>query len=65
MTALQQNLGLTTEQFASALDYDPHTLQHYTCHEADRVFGAKVEAFSPIWEGAFPCKPDYKHNEMN
>jgi len=49
MTALQKNLGLTTERFASPLDYDPHMLHYYTPHEADRVFGANLEAFSTIW----------------
>ncbi len=64
-TALQQNLGLTTERVASPLDHDPRTLQYYTPHEADRVVGANLEAPNTIWEGASLCNPNYEHNEMD
>jgi hypothetical protein len=60
MTALQKNLGLTTERFASPLDHDTQVHHYYTPYEAERLFGANHKAFSAIaawcnicaWEGA-------------
>jgi hypothetical protein len=64
MTAIQKNLGLTTERFASPLDYNTQVYHYYIPHGADQVFGANHEAFSATWEGASICNPHYDHNEM-
>jgi ribonuclease HI len=64
MACLQQHLHITTERFASPLNFHQDMRTYYSCHERDQVFGATWNAFSVKWTGASQCNPEYEHGDM-
>ena len=64
MTCLQQHLHITTERFASPLNFNAQMHTYYSCHERDQAFGATWNAFSVKWTGISQCNPEYEHEDM-
>ena len=64
MQALRKNLGLTTERIATPLDHDPQIPRYLSSQQEDKVFGANLDGFSTVWEGASHCQPELEHYEM-
>ena len=64
MACLQKHLCVTTERFASPLNFNGDMHTYYSCHERDQVFGATWNAYSVKWTGFSQCNPEYEHHDM-
>ena len=64
MACLQRHMHITTERFASPLNFHHEMISYYSCHERDQVFGATWNAFSVKWTGLSQCNPEYEHGDM-
>ena len=42
----------------------PSTSTYFSAHARDRVFGARVDAFSSRWSGAVEFNPEYTPSDM-
>ena len=58
MQAMAGGLTLTTERFASPLNFSPHLTGYYSMYEEDEVFGANYNAYSTRWKGASQATPE-------
>ena len=60
MKALINGLSLTTERFASPLNFNPAMTAYFSLYKEDQLFGANHNAFSARWTGASQCNPEYE-----
>ena len=58
MQAMAEGLTLTTERFASPLNFSRHLTSYYSMYEEDEVFGANYNAYSTRWTGASQAAPE-------
>lgn len=58
MQAMADGLTLTTERFASPLNFSPHLTSYDSMYEEDEVFGANNNAYSTRWKGASQATPE-------
>ena len=65
MAAIMRGLSITTERFASPLNFTPGMQHYYSLYPEDTAFGANPNAFSCLWTGASQCNPEYEHPEMD
>ena len=65
MKALQQELSLDTERFASPLNFTPSMQHYFSLYASDSVFGANHNAFGCPWIGASQCNPEYEPEDMD
>ena len=64
MEALITGLALTTERFASPLNFNPKMQSYFSLYPEDQVFGASWDAYSCKWLGASQSNPEYEADEM-
>ena len=64
MQALIASFSLTTERFASPLNFCPTMREYYAMYDEDQVFGATHDAFSTHWSGASQSNPEYEPEDM-
>ena len=64
MAALIQALELTTECFASPLNFDPAMRHYFAAHKDDEAFGAHFDAYSMPWLGPSQANPEYESSAM-
>jgi hypothetical protein len=55
MACMQRHLHITTERFASPLNFHHDMRTYYSCHERDQLFGSAWNAFSVKWSGVSQC----------
>ena len=65
MTGLIQSLSLTTERFASPLNFSTSMSSYYAVNQEDQAFGANFDAFSTPWLGASQANPEYEDADMD
>ena len=65
MTGLIQSLSLTTERFASPLNFSTSMSSYYVVNQEDQAFRANFDAFSTPWLGASQANPEYEAADMD
>jgi hypothetical protein len=53
------------EMFASPLNVNADTTIYFSAHDRDRIFGARINAFSQRWTGAVEFNPEYVAEDMH
>ena len=56
---------LTTERFASPVNFSPHLTGYYSLQEEDQLLGANYNAYSTRWTGASQARPEYESAAMD
>ena len=64
MKAKKEGLQLTTERFASPLNFTPHLTSYYSLQEEGQLFGANYNAYSTKWTGASQTEFEYESATM-
>ena len=59
MSAFQKGLSITTERFASPLNFHPETIMYYSMYKEDQLFGATYDAFRYKWIGPSQAHPGH------
>lgn len=65
MKAMKEGLQLSTERFASPLNFSPHLTSYYSLQEEDQLFGANYDTYSTKWTGASQARPEYESAAMD
>ena len=60
MQAFKDDLRVTTEGFASPLNFNPNMTCYFSMYAEDALFGANFDAYSVKWTGASQVKPEYE-----
>jgi len=60
MQAFKDGLSVTTERFASPLNFNPNTTCYCSMDAEDALFGANFGAYSVKWTGASQVNPEYE-----
>jgi len=64
MQALRDGLSVTTERFASPLNFNPNMKCYFSMYAEDALFGANFETYSVKWTGASQVNPEYEAAAM-
>ena len=64
MKALASGLGVTTERFASPLNFNICFDSCCSMHSEDSLFGATLDAYSHKWQGSSQANPEYEAKDM-
>ena len=65
MECFAEGLGINMERFASPLNHNPCFANYWSLYPADRVFGARHNAFSVPWTGLSQANPEYTAADMD
>ncbi len=60
MQAFRDSLSVTTERFASPLNFNPNMKCYFSMYAEDALFGANFDAYSIKWTGASQVNPEYE-----
>jgi len=60
MQAFKDGLSVTTERFASPLNFNPNMTCYFSMYAEDALFGANLDAYSVKWTGASQVNPKYE-----
>ena len=60
MQAFRIGLSVTTERFASPLNFNPNMTCYFSMFAEDALFGANLDAYSVKWTGASQVNPEYE-----
>ncbi len=60
MQALKDGPSVTTERFASPLNFNPNTTCYFSMCAEDALFGANFDAYSVKWTSASQVNPEYE-----
>ncbi len=60
MQAFRDGLSVTTERFASPLNFNPDMKCFFSMHAENALFGANFDAYSMKWTGTSQVKPEYE-----
>ncbi len=60
MQAFRDGLSVTTERFASPLNFNPNMTCYFSMYAEDALFGANFDAYSVKWTGASQLNPEYE-----
>ena len=64
MKAIVDGLSITTERFASLLDFNVASDSYCSMYSEDRLFGATHDAYSHRWQGSSQANPEHEAKEM-
>ena len=64
MAILRTGFGIDTERFSSPLTIDLQYTTYWSLHPEDRIFGARVDAYTCKWQGASQAHPIATSEEM-
>ena len=64
MKAIVDGLSITTERFASPLDFNVAFDSYCSMYSENRLFGATHDAYSHRWQGSSQANPEYEAKEM-
>ena len=60
MQAFKDGLSVTTERFASPLNFSPKMTCYFSMYAEDALSGANFDAYSVKWTGASQVNPEYE-----
>ena len=60
MQAFKDGLSVTTERFASPLNFSPTMTCYFSMYAEDALFGANFDAYSVKWTAASQVNPEYE-----
>ena len=64
MKAIVDGLSITTERFASPLNFNVASDCYCSMYSQDRLFGATHDAYSHKWQGSSQANPEYEAKDM-
>ena len=64
MKAIVDGLSITTERFASPLNFNVASNSYCSMYSEDRLFGATHDAYSHNWQGSSQASPEYEAKDM-
>ena len=64
MKAIVDGLSITTERFASPLNFNVASDSYCSTYSEDRLFGAIHDAYSHKWQGSSQANPEHEAKDM-